>query len=166
MESALLTSLSGELRALAIRSTALSESGFAVDLRREPGEWRRLVSALGRRRAYRLAAEALCERYREEYGRDYLFSVSCVAFEIAYHADAYFWTLGGWRGRHASTLLFSRTALARHCEVVDISTADVGLLKQRLMFGYAAGVRPCYRRTASDPFERLPLGLARLKKRR
>jgi hypothetical protein len=154
-----------ELRALCLRSTQISETGFAVDLRTETALWHRLVSALGRRSAYRLAAETLCRAYRERYGRDFLFSESCLAFEIAYHADAYFWTQGcGNHGRHLTTLLFSRDKLARHCEVIDISTSDTAIFKQRLMFGYAAGVRALYRGTEADPFRRLPLGLARRKK--
>ena len=163
MESAVHTDAAAELAELTLRASAISESGFAVDLRKETQSWRRLVRSLGRKRAYRLMAETLCEQYRRQFGREFLFSVPCVAFEIGYHADAYFWTRGGWPTRHVSTLLFRRSVLARHCEVVDISTEDLGLWKQRLMFGYAAGVRACYRRTAADPFERLPLGLTRRK---
>lgn len=154
------------LAALCLRSTAISEKGFAVDLRGETARWQALVADLGRKEAYRLAAATLCEAYERRYGRAFLFSEACVAFEIAYHADAYFWTRGFRHpGRHLTTLLFERQKLARHCEVIDISTDDIAVTKQRLMFGYAAGVRPCYRKTERDPFERRLFGLARRKQR-
>lgn len=153
------------LAALCLRSTQISEKGFAVDLRAETALWHALIAAVGRREAYRLAAALLCEEYQRRYGRAFLFSEACVAFEIAYHADAYFWTQGfGHHGRHLTTLLFERRKLARHCEVIDISTDDIAVTKQRLMFGYAAGVRPCYRKTELDPFERR-LGTAVVRKR-
>lgn len=156
-----------ELAALCLRSTVFSEKGFALDLRGETARWQALVADLGRREAYRLAADTLCAEYERRFGRAFLFSNACVAFEIAYHADAYFWTRGyRHHGRHMTTLLFAREKLAAHCEVVDISTDDVAVTKQRVMFGYAAGVRPCYRRTESDPFERRLFGLARRKKGR
>ncbi len=140
------------LCALTDRSAAIGEKGFALDLRAEPEAWRRAISALGRGRAYLLIAERLCSRYELRYRKPFLFSESCVAFEIAYHAEAYFWALGLGGRRHASTLLFSREKLIAHCEVVDISTDDTASRKQRLMFSYAAGVRPRYRGTAEDPF--------------
>lgn len=130
----------------------IKEKGFAVDLRAEPAAWKRAVSALGPRRAYRLMSERLCAAYERRFGRPFLFSEECVAFEIAYHAEAYFWALGYGGKRHVSTLLFSREELARHCEIIDISTDDVAVAKQRLMFSYAAGIRSCYRGTAADPF--------------
>ena len=102
--------------------------------------------------------EELCALYEERFGREHLFSSACLRFEIAYHADAYFWSLGV-RGflRHPTTLLFSREELKRHCEVIDISTDDVLRRRQRLMFGYARGVRAQYRNTEADPFNRRAL---------
>lgn len=155
------------LAELCLRCTEISEKGFAVDLRKQTQQWQALVSALGRRQAYRLMSRTLCEAYRQRFGREFLFSESCVAFELAYHADAYFWTQGFRHpGRHLTTLLFAREELARHCEVIDISTDDVAVFKQSAMFGYAAGVRPCYRKTPQDPFERPAFGLPRPKRKR
>jgi len=142
-----------QMQRLCAQHTSFSEKGFAVDLRQETETWYRVIRTLGRREAYRLMSALLCERYRERFGREYLFGESCVAFEIAYHADAYFWARGLTEfGRHITTLLFRRDELLRHCEVIDISTDDVSIVRQRAMFGYAAGVRPCYRCTPSDPF--------------
>lgn len=137
--------------------TRLSETGFAIDLRQETEEWACAVRTLGRHEAYRTMSAFLCARYRESFGREYLFSEKCVAFEIAYHADAYFWALRpGRSARHITTLLFRRDELLRHCEVIDISTEDVSVFRQRMMFSYAAGVRPCYRGTPGDPFGKGP----------
>lgn len=146
------------LRELTLRHTAVSEKGFAVDLREETGRWNRAIRLLGAREAYRLMAQTLSALYESRYCSPYLFTERCLAFELAYHASAYFWTqgYGGYR-RHLTTLLFQRAELARHCEVVDISTDDVASLRQRLMFSYARGVRPCYRGTPEDPFERRDL---------
>ena len=152
------------LRALTDRHSAVTEKGFAVDLRRDTAAWRRAVSALGRHRAYRLMAGRLCALYESRFGRPFLFSERCVAFEIAYHAEAYFWTQGLGGRRHVSTLLYPRGALVWHCEVVDISTDDTAVWKQRTMFGYAAGVRPCWRGTEHDPFVRRGM-IRRLAKR-
>lgn len=142
------------LCALTEKHSAITEKGFAVDLRGDTAQWRRAIAALGRRRAYRLMSERLCTLYERRFARPFLFDEACVAFELAYHAEAYFWTQGLGGRRHVSTLLFPRGELARHCEVVDISTDDVAVTKQRLMFGYAAGVRRCWRGTERDPFVR------------
>ena len=155
-----------ELRALTLRHSEVFEKGFAVDLRRETARWHEAVRALGAKRAYALMSETLCARYAERFGREFLFSQDCVAFEIAYHAEAYFRTQGfSGHARHLTTLLFDRAALARHCEVIDVSVDDVSSFRQRLMFGYARGVRPCYRNTERDPFDR-SAPLARLIGRR
>ena len=147
-----------ELVCLVARHAALSEKGFALDLREETERWYQAIGALGAKEAYGLIGDVLCELYALRYGKEYLFSGRCLAFEIAYHANAYFWTQGlGGLPRHVTTLLFSRKELERHCEVVDISTDDVSERRQRLMFGYARGVRPRYRHTPEDPFDRSSL---------
>ena len=147
-----------ELVRLVARHSALSEKGFALDLGKETEQWYHAIRALGAKEAYGLIGDVLCELYAIQYGKEYLFSRRCLAFEIAYHANAYFWTQG-LRGlpRHVTTLLFLRAELERHCEIVDISTDDAAERRQRLMFGYPRGVRPCYRHTAEDPFDRSSL---------
>ena len=144
-----------ELRRLTEAYTALTEKGFAVDLRKETAAWHAAVLSLGAHEAYKLMSELLCSAYARRYGREYLFTEKCVAFEIDFHAEAYFWTQGlAGHVRHPSTLLFSREELMRHCRVIDISVDDVNKPRQRLMFGYEEGVRPCYRNTEQDPFDR------------
>ena len=144
-----------ELRGLTLRHTTLSEKGFAVDLREETDRWHEAIRALGASRAYALMSEELCALYESRYDREYLFSEQCLAFELAYHAEAYFRVRGlPGHARHLTTLLFTPRELERHCEVVDISTDDVRSLRQSVMFRYAAGVRPCYRNTKEDPFDR------------
>ncbi len=147
-----------ELVRLVARHAELFEKGFALDLREETERWYHAIRALGAKEAYGLIGDVLCELYALQYGKEFLFTSRCLAFEIAYHANAYFWTQG-LRGlpRHVTTLLFSRVELARHCEVVDISTDDAAERRQRLMFGYARGVRPRYRNTPEDPFDRSSL---------
>ena len=151
------------LRRLLKRDGRMNVNGFSVDLRRDTKRWDRAIRALGPARAYRFMSDTLCKSYRRRYGKDFLFSERCVAFEIAYHANAYFWTQGfGGYARHLTTLLFDRKSLSRHCGVVDVFSYDTKDLKQRLMFGYARGVRRRYRNTAEDPFRRGVL-FARLK---
>ena len=142
-----------ELQRLCAEHTTVSEKGFAVDLRQETEAWHSAIRSLGRSEAYRLMSDFLCESYQLHFGRPFLFDEGCVAFEIAYHADTYFWACGLKNSsRHITTLLFKRTELLRHCEVIDISTDDILSFRQRAMFDYAASVRPCYRSTPADPF--------------
>ena len=144
-----------ELLLLLRDSTAFYEAGFSVDLKKAPARWHALVKALGARESCALMAADLCERYRQLYGRDFLFSEKCVAFELWYHLAAYLWAAGfPDHRRHISTYLFSRKKLMLHCQEIDISTDDAASLRQRVMFGYRKGVRPVYRSTGSDPFRR------------
>ena len=135
--------------------TKIREDGFSIRLNERAGEWDAAIRAAGRRAAYRRMAEQLCRLYRERYSREFLFTEKCMAFEIRFHADAYFAVTAGGYPRHPSTLLFSRDSLISHCKEIDISEQDVESLKQRLMFGYRRGVRKCYRGTERDPFRRL-----------
>ena len=143
------------LDALCREFTEITEEGFAVRLDRAQKEWDAAIRAAGRRTAYRRMAECLCRTYREKFGREYLFTEKCVAFEIQFHADAYFSVTVGGYPRHIGTLPFSGEALISHCQEINISTEDVNSLKQRLMFGYRRGVRPCWRGPPRDPFRRL-----------
>ncbi|MBR6430708.1 MAG: hypothetical protein IKS27_05805 [Oscillospiraceae bacterium] len=135
----------------------MTGKGFAIDLAAAPQAWDECLKTLGAKRGYAAAAEMLNVRYREAEGRDYLFTDRCLAFEIAYHANAFFRAVGipGYR-RHVTTLLFSREALIEHCKVVDISTDDISVPRQRIMFRYRSGVRPAFRGTDADPFDRRP----------
>ena len=143
------------LESLCRTFTVIREDGFSVNLETAVHEWDAAIRAAGRRRAYREMAGILNRLYGERYGRPFLFSDRCMAFEIQFHADAYLAVTVGGYPRHVSTLLFSREALLLHCREIDISEEDVKSLRQRLMFGYRRGVRPCYRGTERDPFSRL-----------
>ena len=133
----------------------ITEAGFAIRLDQAQKEWDAAIRAAGRKEAYRRMAEWLCRAYQERFGREYLFTEKCVAFEIQFHADAYFSVTVGGYPRHVGTLPFSGEALISHCRVIDISTEDVKSLKQRLMFGYRRGIRKCWRGTPRDPFRRM-----------
>ena len=135
--------------------TEIREDGFSIRLDERAGDWDAAIRTAGRRSAYRRMAQQLCRLYRERFHRDFLFTEKCMAFEIRFHADAFFAVTVGGYPRHPSTLLFSRASLISHCKEIDISEKDVESLKQRLMFGYRRGVRPCYRRTERDPFRRI-----------
>lgn len=144
-----------ELPQLLERCTTFFPEGFSVDLSAEPEAWNTFFHAQGLRHACAQMAALLCARYRDKYGEEYLFSESCVSWELRYHAAAYM-AASGYRGyaRHISTLLLPRQKLILHCKEIDISTEDVKSLRQRLMFGYRRGVRTCYRGTGKDPFHR------------
>ena len=144
-----------ELAELLAENTVYSETGFSIDLKTAPGRWYRCVSALGLRESCGFMAETLCGEYQARYGREFLFSVPCVAWEIRYHLAAYLWAMGypGCR-RNITTYLFSRKRLILHCQEIDISTDDTASRRQRVMFGYKKGVRPVYRNTGADPFRR------------
>ena len=135
--------------------TAVRRTGFSIDLTVLTERWNRYIKAIGVKRAYKLMAAYLCDKYKAVYGREFLFSERCVAYEIEYHVDAYMWAQR-FRGyyRNITTWLFKRKDLILHCKEVDISTEDVDNLKQRLMFGYKKGIRECYKNTPDDPFRR------------
>ena len=141
------------LDSLVTQHTIYSEQGFSVHLEKDTEKWDLAISFLGPRRAYRLMAEHLCGVYAEKYARPYLFHEGCVAYELGYHINAYLSMLGchGYH-RHITTLIFTKKQLIDHCQSVEISTGDVHDLKQRVMFRYRTGIRPCYRRTADDPY--------------
>lgn len=144
-----------DLETLCKELTEIREDGFSVNLERARGDWSTAIHAAGRRNAYRRMAECLSRLYQECYGREFLFTEKCMAFEIQFHADAYFSVTEGGYPRHIATLPFSREALISHCREIDISEEDVKSLRQRLMFGYRRGVRKTLRGTERDPFRRL-----------
>ncbi len=146
-----------ELRSLLTDCVKMSEVGFAIDLESQQERWNSFLKKTGLHAGYRLMADGLSEVYRERYGRPYLFTENCMAYEIEYHADAFFWARGyrGYR-RNITSFLFSREKLISHCRVIDISTDDTASRRQRLMFRYRRGVRPEYRNTPMDPFDRSP----------
>jgi len=146
------------LCALLDSCTDMSPTGFSVRVALRTDEWDACLRTLGIRRACALMAVRLCERYHAVYGREFLFSERCVAYELKYHLDAYLWARG-YRGyyRNITTWLFSRKKLILHCKETDISTRDIDNKKQRIMFGYKKGVREACKNTPRDPFDRRSL---------
>ena len=140
------------LDALTEKYTDVAENGFSIHLGAERELWDAAIRAVGRRSAYRQMAEQLCRMHRERFGREFLFTERCMAFEIRFHADAYLSVTVGGYPRHVGTLPFSRDALISHCCSIEIDVDDVRSLRQRLMFRYRFGLRPCYRKTKYDPF--------------
>ena len=140
------------VKARVLADTTIVPEGFSVDLTKAPNAWSDLSRSLGGRALCRAAADVLCAAYRDTYGREFLFSEACVAFELKYHLDAYLYTQGLRRLRHVTTLLFSKARLARSCRTVEIDVRDAYLWKQRLMFRYFFGVRKALRRTPRDPY--------------
>ena len=135
------------------RYAEIREDGFRVDLAAAHSQWDRCLKQLGLRTAYAKMAAYLCRRYQERFGEPFLFTERCVAWEIQYHTDAYMAARGYRRySRNATTLLFTRQALERHCREIDISVFDTDDLRQRSMFRYRKGIRACYKNTERDPF--------------
>ncbi|MBR5094901.1 MAG: hypothetical protein IK095_07390 [Oscillospiraceae bacterium] len=141
------------LYALLDAHTSFSETGFSVDIAASTDRWDACIRALGAAVTYDEMARYLCERSRELYGREFLFSDRCVANEIAYHMNAYLCVrrYPGYR-RHLTTYIFAKGYLIEHCKEIDISTDDVKSWRQRTMFGYRRGIREIYKGTADDPF--------------
>ena len=124
------------------RYLTLKPDAAALDFSARPSQWDAAIRALGRDRAYARVADRLCAAYLERFGAEFPFTEACVAYEIAYHANAYLWTQG-FRGypRHITTRLLSRAALERHCRSVEIDRKDINDLRQRLIFHYRSGLR-------------------------
>ena len=143
------------LNELLQKYAAIKENGFDIDLESAPEEWNKWIMSMGVRRACALMSDGLCERYKQMFGKEFLFTNRCVAYELEYHIDGYMYAKG-FKGYHRNitTLLFSREKLIAHCREINISTNDVKSWKQRTMFRYKSGVRKEYQKTESDPFNR------------
>ena len=120
----------------------IKPDGVALDLSKDPERWDRLIRILGRKRAYARIAEGLCREFRQQNGRELIFTEACVAYELGWHINAYLWTQG-FRGypRHLLTYAFSRDALDRHCRTVEIDEKDLQNFRQRTVFHYKRGLR-------------------------
>ena len=142
-----------ELRSLLDEYTSISETGFTIDIGTAAAEWDRCIKQLGVNKAYAYMSEYLCDQYYETYGEEFLFSESCVAYEIEYHIDAYM-CVKGYDGyvRNMTTYFMSKQYIIDHCKTIDISTNDARNPKQGLMFNYYYGIRRCYVNTKKDPF--------------
>ena len=143
MEATQLPVQSGQtLEALVRQYGTIRPDGLSLDLSGDPAAWDRVIRELGRKQAYARMAEALCEAFRRQNGRELIFTEACVAYELGWHINAYLWTQG-FRGypRHILTRLFSRTALDRHCRSVEIDEKDLHNPRQRLVFHYKRGLR-------------------------
>ncbi|MDO4466775.1 MAG: hypothetical protein Q4C49_07175 [Bacillota bacterium] len=100
-------------------------------------------------------ASILCETYQTMYGEEFLFTESCVSYEIGYHVDCYFRILGDKRyPLHLAIFLLNKERILQSCSVVDIYTYDVKSFLQRTLFRYRKGIRACYKNTNKDPFKK------------
>jgi len=138
----------------------INENGFSIDIQSSTKTWDCFFKEIGIHKAYNLISKHLCNRYLSNYGEEFLFSDSCVAYEIEYHADAYMWTqnYSGY-SRNITTYLFSRETLIEHCKTIEIFTSDVYNFKQSLCFDYYNGIRDCYKGTDREPYERIYLSV-------
>ena len=143
------------LYALIDKYTEIRKDGFAIHIEDEPVEWDHTIKVIGIREAYRKMAKYICDAYEKKFGEPYLLNEKCIAYEIEFHVDA-FMTMQKLRGysRHVGTLLYTKSQLLKHCGVIDISTKDLSVLKQRVMFRYRKGIRDIYKGTERDPFRR------------
>lgn len=141
------------LFALLQEHTIITQDGFSISLAADPYGWNQAIQKFGTRKAYQLMADRLCELYLSRFGEEFLFRADCIAFEIAFHADAFF-SVSGFPGYHRNiaTLPYRKDDLIRHCKEIDISVQDVSVFKQRLIFHYRRGIRDCYKHTPRDPF--------------
>ncbi len=133
--------------ALLEKYTAMDDKGFSVDIETAADEWDACIKGLGAKNAYAAMANYLCGKYREKYGKAFLFSDACVANEIAYHVNA-FMCMKHFPGysRHISTYLLARDYLIEHCRTIEISTDDISSWRQKVMFKYRKGTRDCYKK--------------------
>ena len=152
--------INAEMDRLLNEYATIDETGFTIDLESATAEWNSCISEMGVKEAYEYMSDYLCQKYKEKYEKEFLFSNSCVAYEIEYHVDAYMSVKGNsGYSRNITTYFMSAKYLIDHCKVVNISTNDVGNFKQEKMFGYKNGIRECYKNTPDDPYreDREPL---------
>ncbi len=144
-----------ELLSLLNDNTTIDEKGFTINIETAIDEWDSCIKALGTHKAYDAMAGYLCGKYKEIYDKEFLFSESCVAYEIEYHVDAFMW-VNKKKGytRNVTTFLYSQEELYEHCKKINISTNDLFDFKQKNMFGYKNGIRECYIGTEMDPYDR------------
>lgn len=130
------------LQTLASQNLTVKPDEISLDLRKEPAQWDAAIRTLGRKKSYTMLADLVCQAYQKQTGQEFLFTESCVAYELGYHINAYLRTQG-FRGypRHITTLFFSRKSLARHCQTVEIEKKSLQDIRQRLVFHYRKGLR-------------------------
>ncbi len=144
-----------ELHRLLDAHTRYVPAGFSIDLGHDTEDWHRAIRTIGVKTACRYMAEHVCREYERRFGKAFLFSDACVAYEIKYHLDAYM-VICGYGGYHrnmAAAILPGPLGTSR-CKEIDISAGDARDLKQRIVFHYKKGIRDCYRGTKDDPFRR------------
>jgi len=136
--------------------TSIEEDGIIIDIKTEVDEWDKAIKRMGVKKAYMFMAEYVCGKYKDLYGKDFLFTESCVAYEIEYHVDAYMRIKGkSGYSSHFTTWFMPKDDIDVSCSSVDIFTTDVNSFAQSMMFGYRNGVRKQYRNTEEDPFFRI-----------
>ena len=139
--------------------TNMDKYGFSINLEICIEKWDACFQSLGREEAYRLMADTLCERYKEEYKEEFLFKNECVEYEIEYHADTYM-SLKGKKGYPKRLAAFARISnrisemLEEHTKTIDIKTTDASNPVQNCLFGYRRGIRDQYKNTPRDPYNR------------
>lgn len=144
-----------QLKELIEKSTDISEEGFSIHIDEDTDLWHTCLEKVGHAQGYSMMAVTICELYKQQFGKEFLFTEKCVKNEIAYHVDCYMQTLGykGYSLRIANILL-SKTRILNSCSVIDIYTYDVNSFLQRTLFRYKKGIRPIYKNTSSDPFKK------------
>ena len=141
-----------EASELLFSCTEVLPEGFRIELSETAERWAALSRAIGARRLCAFLAEALFEAYRKTFGKPFLFSARCMAFEIRYHLNAYLWARGLGRRRHVSTLLIGRARIERACHSIEIDRTDVYRWSQRIAFRYFFGICAEYRKGPDDPY--------------
>ena len=145
-----------ELLELLEKYTSIEEDGIIIDIKIEGDEWDKAIKRMGVKKAYMFMAEYVCGKYKDLYGKDFLFTESCVAYEIEYHVDAYMRIKGkSGYSSHFTTWFMPKDDIDVSCSSVDIFATDVNSFAQSIMFGYRNGVRKQYRNTEEDPFFRI-----------
>lgn len=139
-------------KTLLFSCTRIQKEGLRIDLSKDPAGWAALCRAFGAKPLCAFLSEALSNAYKARFSEAFLFSERCMAFEIKYHLNAYLCVKGFRHVRHVSTLLFPKPVLDRACRSIEIDSADVYKIHQRLAFRYFFGIRKECRKTARDPY--------------
>ena len=174
--------ISATIAAKEIGGRATVEDGtISINMDDEKDEIKRISNVLGMERTCDLIAEAACDKFCDNNGREFLLSDACVSKEILDHVEAYYWATGdklfpnflafGYivlqsynkikGGDYKSAINYNADSVYEATRSIDMREREVvknnssGLsnyASQSVVFDYKNGIRDEYLGTQYDPW--------------
>ena len=142
--------LIGELKRLAQQYTTVKTYYIGIDFEPWADFLYYAIDILGMDTVTNIMADVACYEYQKTMCHRFPLTNSCVAYEIEYHIDGYFFAIGKnnyFFKRNITTWLFPKEKLIKHCSSADIYFLDIydpysqiGCYES-IFFGYRNSIR-------------------------